>query len=619
MATYSRLGSYLLSSELTNDPIGRIHRGIVLVGDKFDRHILVRIFFDELLQNGIAGRMGEASKAIPQLGGSKAFGVGYRMEGGSPPHVVCDYIPGRSLAQLLVKAKHEQIPFGVDHALSVMQGIAQALLQLHAKGLHHGILSPHSVWVSFEGATHILDAPFAAQIRAMLPKTPVTHTSLESYILESGSTLQQDFFSLGSILFEMLTLDRLPAHGDYGALVRGATLKAAQEEIPIPAEIQGLLLKLLGVGQGFATSQDFNAEMDRVLYDGDYSPTTFNMAFFMHTLFREENDTDTQSMKTEVADNFSAYQMIAAEAAAGGRRSGPLVAGETEEQKSKKMLYVGAGVGIPVLILLGWLAFKPAGETEEVRAMRTQLAELQRKQAEYENQRVDLESKGKDVQVKIQEKERALSEARTIAEKEQAAKELEEQKKKQAELEKQKLELAAKAKQAEVHKDQIAQGVEPPNLASIRPAAVPPKPEASKPLEPARIEPKVEAPLPVATTPTPAPSPTSPTPAPTPAVAKPAVEIAAQIISQAHPNYPTRAKQMRQMIKNLDPVVTLKVFVDATGRPQKVQIISGVDGPYGFNEESEKAALDSKFQAGTKDGRPVSGWVTITYKYPRVR
>ena len=615
MATYSRLGSYLLSSELTNDPIGRIHRGIVLVGDKFDRHILVRTFFDELLQNGIAGRMAEATKAIPQLGGSKAFGLGYRMEGGTAPHVVCDYIPGRSLAQLLVKAKHEQIPFGVDHALSVMQGIAQALLQLHAKGLSHGILSPHSVWVSFEGATHLLDAPFAAQIRAMLPKTPVTQTSLESYILESGSTLQQDFFSLGSILFEMLTLDRLPAHGNHEALVRGATLKAAQEEIPIPAEIQGLLLKLLGVGQVFATSQDFNAEMDRVLYDGDYSPTTFNMAFFMHTLFREENDTDTQSMKTEVTDDFSAYQMVAAEAAAGGRRSGPLVAGETEEQKSKKMLYVGAGVGIPALILFAWLAFKPAGETEEVKAMRTQLAELQRKQAEYENQRVDLENKSKEGQAKIDEKQRALSEAKTVAEREKAAQELEEQKKKQAELEKQKQDLAAKAKQAEVHKDQIAQGVEPPNLSNIRPAAVPPQPEASKPVE----SPKIEAPKPVAPTPAPAPLPTSPTPAPTPAVAKEAVEIPPKIVTQAQPSYPARARQMKQMIRNLDPVVTLKVFVDATGRPQKVQIIRGVEGAFGFNEASEKAALESQFQAGTKDGRPASGWVTITYKYPRAR
>lgn len=614
MATYSRLGSYLLSSELTNDPIGRIHRGLVVVGDKFDRHVLARTFFDELLQNGIAGRMAEATKVIPQLGGSKSFGVGYRMEGGAAPHVVCDYIPGRSLAQLLVKAKHEQIPFGVDHALSVMQGIAQAILQLHAKDLHHGILSPHSVWVSFEGATHILDAPFAAQIRAMLPKAPVTQTSLEGYILESGTPLLQDFFSLGSILFEMLTLDRLPAHGDYGTLVRGATLKAAQEEIPIPAEIQGLLLRLLGVGQPFTTTQDFNSEMDRVLYDGDYSPTTFNMAFFMHTLFREENDTDTQAMKAEVAENYAAYQMVAAEAAAGGRRSEPLVAGETEAQKSKKMLLVGAGVGIPALILLGWLAFKPAGETEDVKAMRAQLAELQRKQAEYENQRVDLESKGKDVQVKIQEKERALSEAKTVAEKEKAAKELEDQKKRQAELEQQKQELAAKAKQAEVHKDQIAQGVEPPNLTGLRPAATQPKLESAKPPEAPKPEPKVEAPKPAV--PTPSPLQTAPAPV---AAARTIEETSAQITSQAHPAYPRRAMQMKQMIRNLDPVVTLKVFVDSTGRPQKVQILNGVDGAFGFNEEAEKAALDSKFQAGSRDGRPVPGWVTITYKFPRVR
>lgn len=606
MATYSRLGSYLLSSELSADPIGRIHRGIVLVGDKFDRHVLVRTFFDELIQHAIAGRMAEASKAVPQLGGSKAFGVGYRMEAGTTPHVVCDYVPGRSLAQLLVKAKHEQIPFGVDHALSVMQGIAQGLLQLHAKGLHHGILSPHSVWVSFEGATHILDAPFASQIKAMLPKTPVTQTSLDAYISDSGTPLQQDFFSLGAILFEMLTLDRLVAKGDAGSLVKRATLKAAQEEAPIPAEIQGLLLKLLGVGSSFASDQEFNGEMERVLYDGDYSPTTFNMAFFMHTLFREENDTDTQAMKSEAVDNFSAYQMVAKEAAAGGRQTGHIVEDETEAQKSKKMLYVGAGVGIPAILILGFLALKPKGPTEREKAMEARLAIFEREKAENEMKLANLVGQGKDVQAKIQEKERAVLEARTVEEKKKAAQELEEQQKKQAELEKQRQDLAAKQKAAEIHAQNMARGMDvAPVVTPPAPRPEPPKPEPPKP-EPAK----------------PAPTPVVPVPTPAPAAAtnvSQGVETPVQILAPVTPNYPSRAKQAKQMLAGRDLVVVLEVFVDATGRPQKVKFLSGVDGPYGFNEEAEKAALESRFQAGSRDGRPVSGRVNMTFRFGKAR
>ena len=57
---------------------------------------------------------------------------------------------------MLDKAKDEQIPIGVDHALTVLQSMAQAVTLMHEKNVHH-IPPPHSVWVGYEGATQILD------------------------------------------------------------------------------------------------------------------------------------------------------------------------------------------------------------------------------------------------------------------------------------------------------------------------------------------------------------------------------------------------------------------------------------------------------------------------------
>src|SRR5512143_3104816 len=152
MGTYTRLGSYLLASELSGDSLGSIHRGVMIAGSNFDRHVLVRTFSEELFQAGMNTRLPEAGRVVPLLGGARIFGLGYRLEGGKSPHVAWDYVPGRTLAKLIEKAKVEQIPFGVDHALTVIQGVAQAIVQMQAKGVNHGILSPHSVWVSFEGA-----------------------------------------------------------------------------------------------------------------------------------------------------------------------------------------------------------------------------------------------------------------------------------------------------------------------------------------------------------------------------------------------------------------------------------------------------------------------------------
>ena len=288
MATYTRLGSLLLAGELTADPIGHIQRGVSIAGSAFDHHWLVRTFSEELLQAGLASKLGEANKLLPQLSGSKALGQGYRIESAAPPYVACDYVPGRTLAQMIEKAKVEQIPLGVDHALSILQGIAQGVIHLHTKGLSHGLLTPHGVWVSFEGATEILDAPYSQAIRQVLPRAPVTKGSLESYMRDTGgNALQQDLFSMGAMLYELLTFDKLPVMADAAFAAGKATLKAAQENAPVPSEIVNLLKRLLGAGQPFESVQAFNTEMDHVLYDGDYSPTTFNMAFFMHTLFRE--------------------------------------------------------------------------------------------------------------------------------------------------------------------------------------------------------------------------------------------------------------------------------------------------------------------------------------------
>ena len=90
MGTYSRLGSYLLASELTSDPFGAIHRAVVITGNGFDRHVLVRTFSEELFQAGLDTRLAEAGRVVPLLGGARIFGLGYQIEDGKTPHLAWD-------------------------------------------------------------------------------------------------------------------------------------------------------------------------------------------------------------------------------------------------------------------------------------------------------------------------------------------------------------------------------------------------------------------------------------------------------------------------------------------------------------------------------------------------
>jgi TonB family protein len=606
MGTYTRLGSYLLASDLASDPFGAIHRAVVITGSNFDRHALVRTFSEEMFQAGMNTRLSEAGRVVPLLGGARIYGLGYRVESGKAPHVAWDYVPGRSLAQLIEKARQEQIPFGVDHALTVIQGVAQGIVQMQAKGASHGVLSPHSVWVSFEGATQIVDAPYAALAKSMLAKAPTAKRKLAPYLQgPENDALQQDLFALGAVLYELLTFEQLPLGGDFQTLLDKATLKAAQEEAPLPAEIRAFLGRLLLGRQPFATVEAFNTELERVLYDGEYSPTTFNMAFFMHTLFREENDRDALAMKAEQGDNYLAYTAAGETLRSGATRVEHIDGHAAEEANQKnKTLLIGGGLAAVVILGLGYILF---GRPKVDPAMQKQLAELQLLKVQIEQQKSDLDAKAKAETEKTAQLQKQLSETKSVEEKARIQKQLDEAQARKLEVERQQRLAEQKLAEQKAAEQKLA---EQKKAAETKVATAPPAPEPPKP------QPMQEAQRPAAV----------PTQVPTPQTAAPQTmapavnnDQPARVTSQIAPAFPLRAVQMRWET-NLDHFVRLKVFVSEQGHPLKVSVIEGVSGSYGFDEAAIEAANKSSFSPAVRDGKPVRGWTPeIVYKFPKRR
>ena len=593
MATYHRAGSFLLAAELAQDPFGALHRGIQLAGTAFDRHVLVRTFSDELFQAGMGTKASDIERVVPLLGGSRAFGQGYHYEGGKVALVSCDYVPGRSLAQLIDKAGQEQIPFGVDHALSVIQGVAQAVVQLHSKGVTHGLLSPHSIWVSFEGAAQIIDAPYVQSMKAYSDRATGMQNWLAPYLqLHNGTPLQQDLFGVGAILFELLTFKRLPVGGDLSSAIAGATLKAAQEDGPVPSEIKGFLTRLLVPGNPFNSVESFSAEMERILYDGDYSPTTFNMAFFMHTLFREENDRDVAAIKAEQSDNFTAYTAAGDALRSGATRSQHIEGFEVEESKSKnKMIVMGVAAAIVLLAVIGGVLYK-VGKSQSDAANQALLVQLQQQQALFAQQQADLAAQQQASQQKQQEIKQQLQSTSSASEKAALQKQLDEAQQRQADLEARKQKIAEESKKAE---QQIA-------AAKTAKAEPPPAPKE---------QPKIQAPAPLPT-PTPAaPQQTAQTPS---AVL---TESPATITSRATPSLPPRARMGSSWGPYREVTVKLRVFVDETGRPLKATVLQGSPINLGFDDAAVGAAMQSQYSPATRNGQPTRGTVEMNYNFKR--
>src|SRR4029079_19016536 len=112
-----------------------------------------------------------------------------------------------------------------------------------------------------------------------------------------------DVYSLGVLLFELLTGERIPAGAaapaeGYGALIDAAELPT--EGTPLPAPIAALLKKsLVAREQRIADAVTWHKTLSKLMIDGNFSPTTFNLAFFMHNLFRDEIERESQEIQAE--------------------------------------------------------------------------------------------------------------------------------------------------------------------------------------------------------------------------------------------------------------------------------------------------------------------------------
>ena len=73
-----------------------------------------------------------------------------------------------------------------------------------------------------------------------------------------------------------------------------ANARMAYDEEAVPDDIKALLSRSLAdrPQDRFSSASDFKKELDRLLYGGAYSPTTFNLALFMDRLFRSEMEAE---------------------------------------------------------------------------------------------------------------------------------------------------------------------------------------------------------------------------------------------------------------------------------------------------------------------------------------
>ena len=581
-------------------------------------------------------------------------------------YISLEHVEGKSLRALLDRCREESFPFSVEHALLVASKVASALEYAHGRRTDagnryfHGLLTPSCVLVTYEGEVRVKGLglwPSGLKEAGLLPDDELRYLAPEQASGGSGDP-RCDIYSLGAILFETLS-GGAPDGSPLAARLAGARLASPLgDDDSLPKPIKEILLKSLAADPAARCGeiQEMRKAIDALLFSGDFSPTTFNLAFFMHSLYREDIEREArtlkedkeasyqeflaeepqrpasppvQSTKTEPVDPRLLAAVRAADAAAAPphppRESSPRPAAresgagrafqKDEGRKGKTPVLLGLGAALAAALAGGYYFVGPsrpppapadppatlspaaAAALERVKELEAKLAALEREKAEAEAMAAD------DARKRIESQAAAKGqqvdpEAVRRAQEEARRRAKEEQERRQQE----ELRRLAEARKAEEERltEERRRAEEAARAAEVARA------------EQARLD--AERAAQAAATPPPVTEPPSTTLAAIkpgtlvnlsdPGVIPPVAERASP------PVYPPIALRQR-----VEGVVELNVFVDEKGNVIDVQIVQGVGGRAGLNEAALESVKKRRYRPATKEGVPVKVWMSVRVRF----
>ncbi|HWW93724.1 MAG TPA: TonB family protein [Vicinamibacteria bacterium] len=662
MAKRERFGKLVLLEETDSTGLGPEYRAAKLGPAGLEKLVTILRLKPAISGNVETARsLMDQAKLAAQLQNPnilRIFGIG---KVDQTYYISYEFIEGRSLRAILERCRQEAYPFSVEHALLIASKVCSALEGAQARRLEsgdryfHGLLNPGSILVSYEGEVRVKGFGYwPSRLRDALPEETLAYLAPEQAAGGTGDG-RSDVYSLGAVLFEMLT-GQSPAGADLAARIPSAKLLSPSgEDDSLTPPLIEILQKALGpeASSRYPEVQEMRKAIDALLFSGDFTPTTFNLAFFMHSLYRDDIETEAKAVQE---DREASYLEFLAEEAKPAPRSvapePPAVRTESVEARAPAApraeanphpepvtapppaapapLEVSPGyspkeaaagftfhkgasrsqtplvVGAAAILLIAGVGYyflsrttppppvqAPPTLSAEALAGEKRVKDLEDKLAAIEAERVAAEAKAaEEAKKKLEAQAKARGQAVDPAALQQAQDDARKQAKAEQEA-KQREELRILAEQRKAEEARLAEERR--------------KAEELARAEQARAAEQTPPPTLPAATP-------EPTPAPIragtlvnlndPGVIAPVVEKTPLL------QYPPIALRQR-----VEGTVELNVFVDERGNVGDAQVVQAAGGKAGLNEAAVENVKRRHYRPATKDGVPVKVWMSVRVRF----
>ncbi len=303
------LTAYQIIRKIASGGMGSVYLAEQLGADGFRKIVAIKTIKKEYLKNKenvdlfvgeaklVADLIHENVLQVYQLGQTK--GIYY---------IVMEYAHGKNLADFIKEHKTRGKVTNVEIGAFIVSRVCRALHYAHdAKSMSgqplnivHRDVTPSNVIITYGGVVKLTDFGIAKAVVMATPdeaevimgKLPYMSPEQAKFI---GTTRQSDVFSLGLVMYELLTNTVVYNVNDIDDLVDkmdNYSIKPPRRLNPhIPEKLEAIMIKALAVNpaERYNTAKEFGQDLEHYMYDGGYGPTNEKLQRYLGRLFPEES------------------------------------------------------------------------------------------------------------------------------------------------------------------------------------------------------------------------------------------------------------------------------------------------------------------------------------------